>query len=393
MEKEKKINLEIIYSNKKIADFEYDIYTKLTEVRKFLSDKFYLPINLIKLYYDKKELIDDNFLISKIVLTSLNKIGGEKIKIRIIPQLQLDKIVRKFKIRPFNNSYNEQLNGEDDEDNCFNFDYDLVLSQGVEEFKQKVYSIIENKMAEFNYKLDYNSSEFYNNPFEERLIFGKNNKNFNELITSQNFIDKEQIELYFLIKNNSIIFYLENKIDSSFYNNTNSLEKSLSMPISLQENNIRRNTSQGLKFNIILQTYNSSVSEVEVFAEMKISELKETIENLFGIRKSYQELIYLVYKLKDDNKSLSEYFIRPGGIIFLRGFYFPIIFTDYYERSHRNILGVNIAERVSKIKEEIIFRLNLNFDNFVLLCNGKELDEEKYLIDYNIQKLQVIYIK
>jgi hypothetical protein len=111
------------------------------------------------------------------------------------------------------------------------------------------------------------------------------------------------------------------------------------------------------------------------------------------IKKEYQELLYLVYKLNNDDKQLKDYYIRPKGIIFLRGFYFPIIFVDYYEKN-KYILSINIAEQIQYIKDEIINRLNLEKDiKYQLIFNGKILDDENYLIDYNIQKMQAIYFK
>jgi hypothetical protein len=127
---------------------------------------------------------------------------------------------------------------------------------------------------------------------------------------------------------------------------------------------------------------------------MTICELKLLMEKNFMIKKEYQELLYLVYKLNNDDKQLKDYYIRPKGIIFLRGFYFPIMFVDYYEKKNKNILSINIAEQIQYIKDEIINRLNLEKDiKYQLIFNGKILDDENYLIDYNIQKMQAIYFK
>ena len=127
---------------------------------------------------------------------------------------------------------------------------------------------------------------------------------------------------------------------------------------------------------------------------MTICELKLLIEKNFMIKKEYQELLYLVYKLNNDDKQLKDYYIRPKGIIFLRGFYFPIMFVDYYEKKNKNILSINIAEQIQYIKDEIINRLSLEKDiKYQLIFNGKILDDENYLIDYNIQKMQAIYFK
>ena len=112
------------------------------------------------------------------------------------------------------------------------------------------------------------------------------------------------------------------------------------------------------------------------------------------VKKEYQELLYLVYKLNNDEKQLKDYYFRPKGIVFLRGFYFPIIFVDYYEKKNKNVLSINIAEQIQYIRDEIINRLNLEKDfKYQLIFNGKILEDENYLIDYNIQRMQTIYFK
>ena len=157
---------------------------------------------------------------------------------------------------------------------------------------------------------------------------------------------------------------------------------------------LRKDVEANQKFKIIIQTYNHIVKELEVFPEMSIGQLKLLIEETFMVKKEYQELLYLVYKLNDDEKQLKDYYFRPKGIVFLRGFYFPIIFVDYYEKKNKNVLSINIAEQIQYIRDEIINRLNLEKDfKYQLIFNGKILEDENYLIDYNIQKMQTIYFK
>ena len=157
---------------------------------------------------------------------------------------------------------------------------------------------------------------------------------------------------------------------------------------------LRKDVEANQKFSIVIQTYNHIVKEIEVFPEMNIGQLKSLIEEKFMVKKDYQELLYLVYKLNNDEKQLKDYYIRPKGIIFLRGFYFPIIFVDYYEKKNKNVLSINIAEQIQYIRDEIINRLNLEKDfKYQLIFNGKILEDENYLIDYNIQKMQTIYFK
>ena len=105
---------------------------------------------------------------------------------------------------------------------------------------------------------------------------------------------------------------------------------------------LRKDVEANQKFKIIIQTYNHIVKELEVFPEMSIGQLKLLIEETFMVKKEYQELLYLVYKLNNDEKQLKDYYIRPKGIIFLRGFYFHVIFVYFYEKKNKNILFINI---------------------------------------------------
>jgi hypothetical protein len=155
---------------------------------------------------------------------------------------------------------------------------------------------------------------------------------------------------------------------------------------------LRKDVEANQKFSIVIQTYNHIVKEIEVFPEMNIGQLKSLIEEKFMVKKEYQELLYLVYRLNDDNKLVKDYYIRPNGIIFLRGFYFPLLFVDFYQRKNKNLIAVNIAEKVECVKNEILNKLNLQ-QNFDLIFNGKVLNDDSYLIDYYVQKMQIIYFR
>ena len=155
---------------------------------------------------------------------------------------------------------------------------------------------------------------------------------------------------------------------------------------------IRKNIPNGKTFKVIIQTYAHLIKEIQIYPEMTIGELKEEIERVFKVRKEYQELLYLVYRLNDDNKLVKDYYIRPNGTIFLRGFYFPLLFVDFYQRNNKNLIAVNIAEKVECVKNEILNKLNLQ-QNFDLIFNGKVLNDDSYLIDYYVQKMQIIYFR
>lgn len=268
----------------------------------------------------------------------------------------------------------------DNEDNCFTIDYDLI-DFSIPSFKESTFNFFKAKMDEFNYKISL--YEFYTNDSEDNLFFQDNNKSFPLYFSSNELMN---IKFYFLIKNESIVFY---KTIKSCLNQVQEDVNEVNEKIVL-----RKNVCNGQMFSIVTQTYNHVVKEICVYPEMTIGELKERIEDAFLVRKEYQELLYLVYKLKDDTKTIKDYYIRPQGIIFLRGFFFPIIFVDFYQKSNKSVISINIAERISFVKREIIAKLCLdNSYDYKLILNGKELNDGYFLIDYNIQKMQMIYFK
>ena len=161
-----------------------------------------------------------------------------------------------------------------------------------------------------------------------------------------------------------------------------------------KEIELRKNVESGKSFKIIIQTYNHLIKELVVYPEMTIDMLKNLIEKNFMVSKEYQELLYLVYKLDENEKMLKDYYIRPNGIVFLRGYYFPLVFVDYFNKKNKNVISINIAEQIKYIRKKIITMLNLedNYD-YKLLLNGRTLDDEDYLINSNVQKMQMIYFK
>lgn len=355
--------LELVYGDKKLADLIYDANTNALHLKQDISHKFNLNKEKVNLYYNKMEL-DDTTVLSSILITDLGKISGEKIKVRVIPQITMKLIQEDFIISQIDNDQHR-----------YNFTYD-VINTTVEVFKREVLAFFKEKMGEFNYNLEY--CEIYEDPdLEEKSFVSDEDKLFN-LGTYQ---------LNFLIKNKSINLY------KNHHNHNHTKDISDNCVPSGTSIELRKNVSSGELFQIIIQTYNQDLFELEVYPDMSIGVLRKNIEDKFKIKKEYQELIYIIYKLNDDSKFLKDYYIRPNCTIFLRGFYFPLFFIDFYNKTNTNIIRLNAAKQVSELKKEVMRRLNLDIGDFKLICNGKELDEMISLVDYNIQKLQVIYIK
>ena len=287
----------------------------------------------------------------------------------------------KFKFSQFEN-----------EGNFFEIDIDINKTT-VNEFKNKIFEFFKNMLQE-ELNMHITSIEFYKDN-NTNLFFNNSNQ------TLKSYFIKEEPLFYFLIQDKKINFYkIKPKIECLFpelydESNLNEIDNDNDINNSNNNNNlieIRKNIQSGKTFKVIIQTYAHLIKEIQIFPEMTIAELKEEIENVFKVRKEYQELLYLVYRLNDDNKLVKDYYIRPNGTIFLRGFYFPLLFVDFYQRNKKNLIAVNIAEKVECVKNEILNKLNLQ-QNFDLIFNGKVLNDDSYLIDYYVQKMQTIYFR
>jgi hypothetical protein len=384
--------LEIIYSNttnilnpiKKLLTFQYDEITTVKDLKSFISNQYKIPDKKIFFSNNRETLDDDSCFLDKIFITRLSKIGNDSIKslkVRVVPQVNLNEIIIKLNFLPIHSI------DDSDEDN-FIIKYDLILNGSkFDDFKKNVIDYFSSKLKELHYFLDDNFGvEFYESPSSEVPIFTNSQEDLSEIF---DFLEKDNFTLYFLVRDSSMIFYLNKNTEDQVHIDI----KNKALNENKDFGSLRISPLQGQNFLIILQTYNNSFKELEVNSEMTLNELKNMIELILGIQKNYQELFYLVYKLTDEKKKLKNYYIRPNGVLFLRGFFFPIVFTDFYEKSSSCMLGINIAENVKCIKQELVKKLNLQFTDFSLIFNGKELNDSRYLIEYNIQKMQTIYIK
>ena len=273
----------------------------------------------------------------------------------------------------------------ENESNFFEISLDINKTT-VNDFKSKIFEFFKKLLKE-ELNMHINSCEFYKDN-NSNLFFNNNNQ------TLKTYFPNNDLTFYFLIQEQKINFY-KNKpnlqlLFPELYEEINEEEDNNNNNENIIE--IRKNIPNGKTFKVIIQTYAHLIKEIQVYPEMTIGELKEEIERVFKVRKEYQELLYLVYRLNDDNKLVKDYYIRPNGIIFLRGFYFPLLFVDFYQRKNKNLIAVNIAEKVEWVKNEILNNLNLQ-QNFDLIFNGKVLNDDSYLIDYYVQKMQIIYFR
>ena len=349
-------DINIIYNKKKLCSFPYKPASSIKDLKKLLQEKYFLLPEDIILSHNEK-IINDNEAKLNSILTNSKDIN-------------MKSIISNFKFCQMEN-----------EENSFDFNFD-ILDTTVDEFQSKVSKFFKQKMDEFNFNIS--KFEFFD---EDKPFFDKKN-NFH-----MHFKEKyKEPKFYFLIKDCSIHFNSKSHIMEKSLNEIEETKEE--MKEEKEEIELRKNVEDGKCFKIIIQTYNHLIKEVEVYPEMTIDELKNLIEKIFMVSKEHQELLYLVYKLDDNTKQIKDYYIRPNGIIFLRGYYFPLVFVDYFNRKNKNVISVNIAEQIKYIRKKIINLLNLE-DNYhyKLLLNGRTLDDNDYLINSNVQRMQMIYFK
>jgi hypothetical protein len=357
--KDENKSINIIYNKKTLCSFPYKPDSSVKDLKELLQKKYFFNLEDIIFSHKDKILDDENAKLKSIVHTSRD--------------ITLKNIISKFKFCQMEN-----------EENAFDFNFDII-DTSIDDFQKQISAFFKQKMDEFNFNIS--KFEFFN---EDKPFFDKN-KTFH-----MHFKEKyKEPRFYFLIRDCAIHFNSKASIDEKMFNDEIDEKKE---DIEEEEKKelieLRKNVEAGKCFKIIIQTYNHLIKEVEVYPEMTIDTLKNIIEKEFMVSKEHQELLYLVYKLDDNNKQIKDYYIRPNGIIFLRGFYFPLVFVDYFDKKNKNIISINIAEQIKYIRKKIINLLNLEENyNYKLLLNGKTLDDNDYLINSNVQRMQMIYFK
>ena len=353
MASSQKNTIDIIYNKKLLFPYQYTPSNTLKDLKKYISSKFFLDLNDIILLQNASQLTDETMKISSL----LNK----------SKKIEMKNIISKFKFYQMEN-----------ESNFFDLNVDIIDTT-IDQFQVLVSTFFKQKMDEFNFNIS--KFEF----FDENKPFFDTKKIFH-----MHFKEKyKEPKFYFLIKDCEMHFNSKNFIKEEKDEITNNEIINNEKEISL-----RKNVEAGKTFKIIIQTYNHLIKEVEVYPEMTIDELKNLIEKNFMVSKEHQELLYIVYKLDEDEKMLKDYYIRPNGVVFLRGYYFPLVFVDYFNKKNKNVVSINIAEQIKYIRQKIISLLNLEENyNYKLMLNGKTLDDDDYLINSNVQRMQMIYFK
>ena len=183
----------------------------------------------------------------------------------------------------------------ENESNFFEISLDINKTT-INDFKSKIFEFFKKLLKE-ELNMHINSCEFYKDN-NSNLFFNNNNQ------TLKTYFPNNDLTFYFLIQEQKINFY-KNKpnlqlLFPELYEEINEEEDNNNNNENIIE--IRKNIPNGKTFKVIIQTYAHLIKEIQVYPEMTIGELKEEIERVFKVRKEYQELLYLVYRLNDDNK-------------------------------------------------------------------------------------------
>ena len=136
------------------------------------------------------------------------------------------------------------------------------------------------------------------------------------------------------------------------------LEKTLSFNSDVYSNKSEALNTQGTFTSEIFNEEKDLDLDLPLFTSTKYTSFKWKMTHL---------LLYLVYKLDENEKMLKDYYIRPNGIVFLRGYYFPLVFVDYFNKKNKNVISINIAEQIKYIRKKIISLLNWGIKSAIII--------------------------
>ena len=137
---------------------------------------------------------------------------------------------------------------------------------------------------------------------------------------------------------------------------------------------------------ICVKTLKGKTIDLDVKSLDTIENIKDKINENMKILPEFQVLFFEEKELEEDDKSLSDYNIKSGSIIHLvlrlKGIITIIIKTiiGYTFKLKVESLGI-----IRNIKEKIKDKELIPIEQQILFLDGKQLDDEKILIDYNIK--------
>ena len=152
------------------------------------------------------------------------------------------------------------------------------------------------------------------------------------------------------------------------------------------DSNILVFLKRNYNMKIFVKTLKGKTINLDVQSLDTIENIKDKINENMKILPEFQVLFFEGKELEEDDKNLEDYNIKSGSIIYLvlrlKGI-INIMIKDIIGYTFK--LKVESLGIIRNIKEKIKDKELIPIEQQILFLDGKQLDDEKILIDYNIK--------
>ena len=155
--------------------------------------------------------------------------------------------------------------------------------------------------------------------------------------------------------------------------------------------NIPKNSTLELALRILIQLkiniFNGRTISLQVYTTEKICDIKQKIIEKEKISSDKINL-YLGNSKLEESKILSDYGIQKDSTLELRQS--MIIYIKGINENNNIMINVEPSDTIKIIKQKIKEKENISPDKFIIIYDGKELNDNKTLFDYKIQKESIL---